>query len=60
MTRQEMIEALVSDVEDWDLDNLIGWIQYTLRSRLDILSDEVIREEYISQIENGERFSLIE
>lgn len=60
MTRQEMIEALVSDVENWDLDNLICWIQYTLRSRLAYLPDEVIREEYIHQIENGERFSLYE
>jgi len=46
MTREEMIDAIINDVDSWDLDNLIGWIQYEMRTRLNELSTDDIVEEY--------------
>ena len=47
MTREEMIDAIINDVDNWDLDNLIGWIQHEMRTRLNELSTDDIVEEYV-------------
>ena len=45
LTKKE-IDAIINDVDSWDLDNLIGWIQYEMRTRLNELSTDDIVEEY--------------
>ena len=52
MTREEMIDAIVNDVDNWDLDNLIGWIQYEMRAKLNDLSTDDIFEEYVMVLGN--------
>ncbi|MGB0641685.1 MAG: hypothetical protein ACPGTU_20300 [Myxococcota bacterium] len=46
MTREEMIDAIVNDVDNWDLDNIFEWIQHEMRTRLNDLSTDDIVEEY--------------
>ena len=31
MTRDEMIDAMVANVDNWDLPNLIEWIKHRIR-----------------------------
>jgi hypothetical protein len=40
--REEMIADIICDVEDWDLENLVGWIQYELRLKLEAMTDDEI------------------
>ena len=46
MTREEMIEAIIADVDNWDLDNLIGWIQHEMRAKLNSSTTGDITDEY--------------
>ena len=46
MTREEMIDAIVNDVDNWDLDNIFEWIQNEMRAKLNGLSIDDIAEEY--------------
>ena len=46
MTRDEKVEAIVLDVDNWDLDNLIGYVQHHIRSDLSGASDEQVDSDY--------------
>lgn len=52
ITKKEMIEALVANVVEWDLDNLIDYVQADLRTVLSKESYDSIQEEYDFVIRN--------
>ena len=52
--RRAIITEMVAEVEDWDLDTLIGFAQGMVETRLLDLSDEDLLQEYASFQANGE------
>lgn len=45
LSKEEMISKLVDDVNDWDINNLVEWVQTELREKLEQSDyDEVYRE----------------
>lgn len=52
ITKKEMIEALVANVVEWDLDNLIDYVQADLRTVLTKESFDSVEEEYNFVIRN--------
>jgi hypothetical protein len=46
MTREEMIDQLIKDVETWDLESLIDSVQYYLEVELGNMSDAEITHEW--------------
>lgn len=46
MNRQEMIQELVDDVDNWELEDLIEWSKGQYRRYLLSLSDKEVEIEY--------------
>ena len=46
MNRNQMIDEILKEVEDWDIETLIDWVQYEKLIRFKRMSDEEIEEEY--------------
>jgi hypothetical protein len=47
LTREEMIEAIVNQVDDWDLATLIEVAKRNLREELKRATDEEMESEYL-------------
>jgi len=50
--RQKKIERMLGQVEGWDLESLIDWIQYELNERYVDLDDEDLNSEYYSYFDD--------
>lgn len=48
MKQNEMIEAIAATVVDWDIDNLISFVQDEIRLKLCCLDIEEVKREYES------------
>ena len=59
MTREEMIDAIVNDVDNWDLDNIFEWIQNEMRAKLNGLSIDDIAEEYSMVASNEHVYTFL-
>lgn len=46
MTREEMIDALVEDMESWSEAAIRDWAAWSRREDLDALDDDVVQAEY--------------
>jgi hypothetical protein len=46
MTREQMIQAMLAQVEDWDLDNLIDYVQDQMRQLLENADIESVQRDY--------------
>lgn len=46
MDRKQMIEALVNQIDDWDLESLILWAMEVRRDLLEQYSDEELERAY--------------
>jgi hypothetical protein len=44
--RERLIDAIVEDVDSWDLENLIGYVQAAVERKLRQLNDDQLLEEY--------------
>jgi hypothetical protein len=51
LTKDEMVKAIVDEVEYWDLDILIGWVQAIMKNELDHLSYQEVHDEYTFHFE---------
>ena len=47
-SREEMIEDLLHLVDDWDIDDLVYWVQDELETKYEKLTDADIEWEYNS------------
>jgi len=46
LSKAEMIEAIVAEVQYWDLEVLIDWVQEEMGKMLEAQSYETVYEEY--------------
>lgn len=46
LTREQMIEQLISRVDDWDVSMLLDYVKAQLRNDYDDLSKEELQDEY--------------
>ena len=46
MTREEMVDVIIENIEGWSLSDLIAYVQFQMRQELDHLDDIEICDEY--------------
>lgn len=46
MNREQMIDELLKEVEDWDLDTLIDWIQLEMLYKLKDMTDDEVENRF--------------
>lgn len=55
VNRPNMVDALVEDVENWDVDTLIGFTKETMRKLYNKMSTQEIEKECNFYLEDGWR-----
>ena len=48
MIRQEMIDAIVQDLETWNPDTILEFAQEMYRDELNVASDVIVKRQYRS------------
>lgn len=48
MTREEMEDQIISDIENWDVDALLSYVEYNYREQFYAMNDEEIADRWDS------------